>query len=78
MIVAAAWNESVETLAQYASDNGHEWVFGEGPPTMAEQYKVFSQATKVGIAADGVIVLEGSSGGGGATYWRDIFERLKE
>ena len=44
---------------------------------MAEQYKVFSQATKVGIGADGVIVMEAASGRGGANYWRGVFDRLR-
>ena len=78
MVVAAAWSESAAVLGRYANDNGHDWgVFGKGPPGMAEQYQVFSQATKVGIAADGVIVIEGGSGGGGAAYWRDFFEQIR-
>ena len=77
MIVAAAWNESAATLGRFASDNGYEWVFGEGPSNIARQYRIFQQSSKVGIGADGVIVRHEGYGNSGAAFWRNFLDQLK-
>ncbi len=78
VILAVAWNEDASTLGDYASGQGLEWVFGEGPSSLARDYRVFQQSSKVGIGADGVIVLSEGYGRGGSSYWRGVLDRLRE
>ena len=78
MIVAAAWNESAAALGRFASENGYDWVFGEGPSDLARQYRVLQQSSKVGIDAGGVIVMREGYGNSGAAFWRGVLNRLRE
>ena len=77
VIAAAAWNESAGTLGRFASENGYEWVFGEGPSDIARQYRVFQQSSKVGIGADGVIVRREGYGNSGGAFWRGFLDQLR-
>ncbi len=72
-----AWNENASTLGSYASAQGLEWVFGEGPSSLARDYRVFQQSSKVGIGADGVIILSQGYGSGGSNYWRGVLDQLR-
>ena len=72
-----AWNENASTLGSYPSAQGLEWVFGEGPSSLARDYRVFQQSSKVGIGADGVIILSQGYGSGGSSYWRGVLDQLR-
>ena len=77
MIVAAAFNEDAATLGRFASQNGYEWAFGEGPRDLARQYRIVQQSSKVGIGANGVIVRRDGYGNSDAAFWRNFLDQLR-
>ena len=52
-------------------------MFGEGPASLARDYDVTSQSSKVAVAADGLITLHAGYGRGGADYWRNLLDGLR-
>ena len=73
--MAVAWSDSAASLDSYASQNGMEWVFGEGDGDLAPKYRIRSQASWVGITGDGTLAERGS-GHQSEEGWRETFTEL--
>ncbi len=67
---------SLEKVAQYQDQNGFPWTFAVGPAEMARQFGIRVQTSKVGISADGVIILNEGHTGGGEAGWRKRLDML--
>ena len=75
LAVGFGTSENIGKLAAYQDDNAIPWPFAEGPPDMARDFNVSSQATKLGIGADGVIQFGGGYNSGPGS-WPDVLATL--
>ncbi len=76
IVVGFGSSASLETVAQYQDEHGFPGAFVVGPSEMASQFGIQSQATKVGISADGVITFNEKSSSGGEAAWRERLSGL--
>ena len=78
VIVAVGFGSSqdIERLAAYQDQREIPWAFAEGPDTMARDFGVRVQSTKLGIGADGVIGFKEGYGTSSPEKWGERLSSL--
>ena len=69
--------QSIEALELFRQNNGGtNWQMATAPSTMAVDFRVFTQSTKLIMDADGVVLYRAGYGSTGADSWRQVLDAV--
>ena len=71
-------SQTVEVLGEHWSGNAYPGTVAEGPDSMARDFGVTTQSTKLGIARDGEVLFRHGYGTSSADTWRERLRSLAE